>query len=116
MLKYVLFVRFTCTASGQVCVRVFFFFTEKTEPLFRLTNDFPLEASKNTVIKPTLFKLLVKVLLLMESNTLTTVALLLCACTRKSWNQNESEINMVKEQLFDLNQKETALWSLTLFV
>ena len=29
----------------------FFFHLEKTEPLFKLTNDFSLEASKNTVIK-----------------------------------------------------------------
>ena len=52
MLKYVLFVRLTCTASGQGMGEVFFFFhLEKTEPLFKLTNDFSLEASKNTVIK-----------------------------------------------------------------
>lgn len=52
LLKYVLFVRFTCTASGQgMCEGFFFFHLKKTEPLFKLTNDFPLEASKNTVIK-----------------------------------------------------------------
>lgn len=53
LLKYVLFVRLTCTASGQGMAEVFFFFfhLKKTEPLFNLTNDFSLEASKNTVIK-----------------------------------------------------------------
>ena len=51
LLKYVLFCQTHMYCFRTEYMRVFFFFhLKKTEPFFKLTNDFSLEASKNTVI------------------------------------------------------------------